>query len=44
MDNKDAAIKKAMAETAQAQRPTRRLKDVGNIGNSQSIIGITKKR
>ena len=39
-------IKKAMAETAAAQekRPTRRLKDIANIGNGQSVIGLTKKR
>ena len=45
MDNKDAAIKKAMAETARAQRPTRRLKDIGNnLAQQSSIIGMTKKR
>ena len=46
LDNKDAAIKKAMAETAKAQpsRPTRRLKDIANIGTGQSVIGLTKKR
>jgi hypothetical protein len=44
MDNKDAAIKKAMAETAAAQPPTRRLKDIGNNLSQQSIIGLTKKR
>ena len=45
-DNKDDAIKKAMAETAKAQpsRPTRRLKDIANIGTGQSVIGLTKKR
>jgi hypothetical protein len=45
-DNKDDAIKKAMAETAAAQekKPTRRLKDIANIGNGQSVIGLTKKR
>ena len=46
MDAKDDAIKKAMAETAAAQekRPTRRLKDIANIGNGQSVIGLTKTR
>ena len=46
LDNKDAAIKKAMAETAAAQptRPTRSLKDIANIGTGQSVIGLTKKR
>ena len=39
-----AAIKKAMAETAQSMRPTRRLKDIGNVGSKQSVIGLTKKR
>ena len=45
-DNKDAAIKKAMAETAavKTKRPVRRLKDIANIGTGQSVIGLTKKR
>ena len=40
------SIQQAMRESAQAQskRPVRRLKDIGNIGKGQSIIGLTKKR
>ena len=40
------SIQRAMRETAAAQekRPTRRLKDIANIGNGQSVIGMTKKR
>ena len=42
----ESAIQQAMRETAQAQakRATRRLKDIGNIGTGQSVIGLTKKR
>ena len=40
------SIQRAMRETAEAQvkRPTRSLKDIANIGNGQSVIGLTKKR
>ena len=47
LDNKDAAIKKAMAETAamHAKRPTRRLADIGaNTPIQSSVIGLSKKR
>ena len=42
----ESAIQQAMRETAakQVKRPTRRLKDIANIGNGQSVIGLTKKR
>ena len=42
----ESAIQQAMRETAEAQvkRPTRSLKDIANIGNGQSVIGLTKKR
>ena len=42
----ESSIQQAMKETAaaQAKKPTRRLKDIANIGNSQSVIGLTKKR
>jgi hypothetical protein len=42
----ESSIQQAMKETAaaQAKRPTRRLKDIANIGNGQSVIGLTKKR
>ena len=40
------SIQQAMRETAakHAKRPIRRLKDIANIGNGQSVIGLTKKR
>jgi len=42
----ESAIQQAMRETAanQEKRPTRSLKDIANIGNGQSVIGLTKKR
>ena len=43
---KSEAIQQAMRQTAKSEgkRPVRRLKDIANIGQGQSIVGLSKKR